>query len=255
MRMRAVGAAAVWLVAAPAFAQSPKAVTGPWTLTPNNVMCTNVPVAAKPVPRLVVRGPHNAEAALTATPGTDLIIVRSADDGLAPGQRYFTARIYGDERRFPRPGEGFGDIRLTGVVTVTAVDAVNAIARLDVACDSVEAGDFLEPFVETTLPSTATDLTIEPDFSDRAALLFGSDHRVLVGLGDIVSIDRGTLHGVVPGERYAFYRDKRNGLPLIYLGEAVVMTTGELTSKVMVTRSDASIEAGDIAVPRRVRDR
>jgi hypothetical protein len=70
----------------------------------------------------------------------------------------------------------------------------------------------------------------------------------------VVSFERGTAQGVVPGARFAVYRDKHLGLhpPLIHIGELVVLQVGEQTSKAMVTRSTDSIESGDIAVPRRL---
>jgi len=251
MRPYAVFAAALSLSAVPAFAQSPRDVTGPWTLTPNMVLCTDLPAVARPARRIVVKGAHHLDHFRSISPGGEMVIARSADDGLEPGKRYLTGRINGDERKFPRSGEGFGDVRLTGIVTIKAVDEVNAIGHVDFACDSIEIGDFLEPYATITLPTSAAADTVAPDFTDRASLLFGAEGRVMVGQGDVVSIDRGTLHGVVAGERYAVYRDTRNGLPLIYIGELVVLSTGELTSKVMVTRASGGIEMGDLAVPRR----
>jgi hypothetical protein len=66
-----------------------------------------------------------------------------------------------------------------------------------------------------------------------------------------MSIERGSLHGVVPGARYALYRDFRNGMPLVHVGEAVVLETAQQTSKVAITRLTDPIQSGDIAVPRR----
>lgn len=250
MRIHALCAAALSLAAVPAFAQS-RDVTGPWILTPEMVICTDLPVTTKPVPRVLVKGPHDLDQLIAMPPGGELIVARSADDGLAAGQRYFTARINGDEKRFPREGEGFGDVRVTGIVTVRAVDAINAVAHVDVACDSIEIGDFLEPYVELTLPASATSVDVPPDFADRGTVLFGSDGRTAVGRGHIISVDRGTLHGIANGARFAIYRDKRNGLPLVYLGEAVVLAAGEQASKVMITKANGAVESGDVAVPRR----
>jgi hypothetical protein len=250
MRIRVITCAAVWLAAAPVFAQSAD-VTGPRTLTPPMVMCTDLPAAAKPVPRLVIRGSHGTDGnARTAFTEGTVVISRTPDDGLAVGQRYIAQRLSGDPKKFPRPGEGFGDIRITGWVTVTAVDEFNALADIDFACDSIETGDFLETYAETVLPNAASD-PVTPDFSDRANILFGVDSRVLFGNGDVLSIDRGTLQGVVAGHRYAIYRDFRNGLPLTHLGEAVVLSVGEQTSKVVVTITRDGIQQGDVAVPRR----
>jgi hypothetical protein len=244
--------AALCAAAVPAFAQAPREVTGPWTLTPTMVLCTDLPVTAKPVPKSVIKGLHNVDPRLaTGYKGAPLIIGRTPDDGLAPGQKYLTARLHNGGRDFPRDGEGFGDLRITGAITITATDDVNAMAEVNLACDSIEPGDMLEPHVELSLPLSAGSSDIVPDFSDRAKVLFGSDNRSLVGLGGLVSIDRGTLHGTVPGTRYAIYRDNRNGMPLVHIGEAVVLVTGELSSKVMITKSLDGIESNDVAVPRR----
>jgi hypothetical protein len=243
--------AALCLAAIPAFAQAPREVTGPWTLTPNMVLCTDLPVTALPPFRSVIKGVHSADPRLAAGHrGVPLVIARTADDGLIPGQRYVTARPNGD-RKMPTEDGAFGDLRITGVVTIKATDEVNAMAEIDFACDAIEPGDFLEPHVELSLPNAAASSEVAPDFTDRAKILFGSDSRSLVGMGSIISVDRGTLHGVIPGARFAVYRDKRNGMPLIYLGEAVVLVTGELSSKVMITKAIDGIETNDVAVPRR----
>lgn len=249
MRIRVACAAALWLTAAPAFAQNPE-VTGPRTMTPPMVMCTDLPALTKPVPRLVVFGPHVTDGRTVATRGM-LVIKRLPDDGLAVGQRYFTQRIHGDPKAFPRPGEGYGDLRVTGWLTVRALDDVNALAEIDFACDSIENGDMLEPYSEPTIPTAPAALEV-PDFADRGSVLFGADNRGIFGDGDVLSIDRGTLHGVLPGARYAIYRDGRNGMPLVYVGEVVVLATGEQTSKAAVTKALDAIQTGDLAVPRRL---
>ncbi len=40
-------------------------------------------------------------------------------------------------------------------------------------------------------------------------------------------------------------------MPLMHIGEAVVLATSEQTSKVMVTRALDAIQSGDVVVPRR----
>lgn len=240
--------AALALAAAPVYAQSTD-VTGSLTLTAPMVMCTDMPVVTKPVPRLVIAGPHVTDGRTAMTAGL-IVINRTPDDGLAIGQRYTVQRLRSDPKRFPRPGEGYGDVRIGGLVTVRAIDENNALASVDFVCDSVETGDFLEPFVEVTLPTAAT-APMMPDFTDRAGLLFGNDNRVVFGTGDVFSIERGTINGVVAGQRYAIYRDFHNNLPLVYVGDVVVMSVSELTSKVVVTAAVDSIEPGDVAVPRR----
>jgi hypothetical protein len=253
MRNCVLSAAAMCFAAVPVFAQSPKEVSGPWTLTPTMVMCTDLPATVKPVAsNLVIKDAHTTDVRLASYPGSHVMIGRYPGDNFEIGQRFISSRIYGDPKMFPRPGEGFGDIRVSGVIRVIAINEWHARAVVELACDTVEAGDFLEPFVETALPSSAAAM-LKPDFDERGKILFGLDNRVLMGDGDVVSIDRGSAHGVVPGARFAIYRDKYfNGLPLIHIGEAVVMTVNEQSSKVAITKALDGIESGDTVVPRRL---
>ncbi len=250
--MRSVIALAVYTLAAasPLWAQTSTAVTGPRTLLPAHVSCTDLPAATLPVPTTYIKGGHNTDGHTRSTKGEVVVLNRTPDDGLQVGQRYFTRRLQGGPSRFPRQGEGFGSLRNSGWVTVTAVDDLNALAVIDFACDGLEPGDYLEPYVELVLPTTAEPLG-EPNFADRAKILFGADQRESFGDGDTFSIDRGTVHGVAAGARFAIYRDRKDGLPLVYVGDAVVMEQGELTSKVVLVRVKDIIAVGDVAVPRR----
>lgn len=269
MRIRVIATAVAALAAAPVYAQSID-VTGPRTLTGAMVTCTDLPITSKPVPRLIVAGPHTTDGRTAMNDGF-IVINRTPDDGLAIGQRYISQRLITDPKRFPRPGEGYGDLRVTGWVTVRAIDENNALASIDAVCDTVEIGDFLEPAIDLTLPTTAFP-RMYPDFNDRANIIFGADNRVLFGDGDVFSIDRGTAQGVQTGHRFAIYRDFQppsghkttmpasmtygsNGLPilpLVYMGDVVVLTVLEQTSKVVVTKAVDGIQVGDIVVPRRM---
>jgi len=279
MRISVLSAAALCLAAVPAFAQSPREVTGPWTLTPDMVTCTDLPILVKPIPRLIVKGPQSFDDRLAMATGQVIVIGRLPDDGLAVGQRYTASRLNRDAKYFPRPGEGYGGLRVTGFVTVTAINQWNALADVNFACDAIQPGDYLEPFVDTDLPRSAAE-NLYPDFNDRAQILFGADNRILVGEGDVVSIDRGSAQGVTVGARFAIYRDKLHTfinqpvvqsrgatrtmrsqksansvdeiLPLVYIGDVVVMSVSETTSKVIVTKSVEGIVAGDTVVPRKL---
>ena len=47
----------------------------------------------------------------------------------------------------------------------------------------------------------------EPDFGALGRVLAASEDRNTAGAGDFIVIDRGTDQGVVPGARFAVYRD------------------------------------------------
>src|SRR5687768_16677879 len=107
MRTRVMIFAVSALAAAPVYAQSPD-VTGPKTLTVPMVMCTDLPISTKPIPRLAIAGPHTTDGRTAMSDGL-VVINRFNNDGLAVGQRYIAQRLQTDEKRFPKPGEGYGD--------------------------------------------------------------------------------------------------------------------------------------------------
>ena len=249
MRIISFAAVAVVLAAGSISAQSPREVTGPRTLRPAHLDCTDLPVAVQPNPTLVVKAGHNTDGHHLMVTGDVVVVARVADDGLTVGQRYVARRLQAPAR-FPQPVEGLRAVHNAGWVTITAMDDLNALAIVDHACDGVEPGDYLEPYVEAVLPDAALSVG-EPQFDDRASVLFGQDRREIFADGDLFSIDRGTAHGVAAGARFAIYRDHRNGSPLVHVGEAVVMHPSELTSKAVLVRASGVVGIGDVAVPRR----
>ena len=252
-------ATAVLLWAVPASAQEPPLISvhtppttllGARTLTPWMVACTDVPVAAKPEPRLYIKGVHSIDVRWMASGGQEVMIGRLPNDGLAPGQRWAVRRLQGDPKAFPRQGEGFGAVRTAGWIVITAVNEWNARATVDLACDSINTGDYLDVYSEPALPTTAAEFLL-PDFDDRANVLEGTDGKGIFGDSDTLSINRGTAQGIVLGARYAFYRDRHDGMPLFHVGDGVVVELGELTSKVVVVRTNDAITLLDVAIPRR----
>src|SRR5262245_36253796 len=129
MRIRVVFAAVLSLAAVPAFAQSPRDVTGPWTTAPAYVAFTDVPVTTRPVPRLVVAAGHRPDNMEGLTNG-QLVIARSPDDGLAVGQKYVASRVTFERKLFSAPNEVV-PLRVHGYVTVVAIDDINALAQID----------------------------------------------------------------------------------------------------------------------------
>lgn len=222
-------------------------------MTPATVACTDLPILTAPVPRLVIKGSRVTDGRTLLARGGEVAIFRTADDGLAPGQRYVVRRLQNTVKDFSLVSDNltYGAVRTAGFVTVTAVDEHNALAIIDYACDVIQPGDYLEVYTEPTLPTVASPI-VRPDWSDRASILQGTDTRTVFGDGDTFSITRGTVNGVVAGARYAIYRDLRDGImPLIYLGDAVVMEVGETTSKVVLVTMTDVVTLSDVAIPRR----
>lgn len=262
MRRVLLTAAVLLAAAAPSRAQTPSPL-GPHTVLPAHILCAELPATAPPAVTLTIAGANRPDGRTALVKGDSVVINAGTADGLAVGQRYVARRLGMPARFFPKRGEGYGAIRTTGVIAVTAANETMAIGEVEFACDAVGPGDRLTPYEAPVVPAPAE--AGDPQFEDRAHVLFGSDTRSTVGDGEIFSIDRGSAHGVTPGARVAIYRDPGQRamtdaaayggpqpcLPLAYLGEAVVLEVQDTTAKVILVTTRDAVGTGDIAVLRR----
>jgi hypothetical protein len=217
---------------------------GPRTVTPAIIACTNLPTAVNTTATLRIIAPHSPDPNETASRGDLVVLNAGTPQGLMVGQRYFARRILPPLSREQMRAEDRGSIVTSGWLTVVAADQNSALARVDYACTTVQSGDYLEPYTEPTLPAAARD-DGRTNFSDLRRVLSGRDRREQFGAGDFLSIDRGSNHGVVGGARVAFYRDRRNGTPLVELGVGTVVEVSAEVSKVILDRSSNAVKSGD----------
>lgn len=240
------------LLAVPAAAQSPLIATvpplppvfGAKTIFPAMLACTDQPTAERPSSPLHVLAPHGPDLQLSSARHGIVVLDGGVPEGLMVGQRYFTRRLLPPASGSRISSAEPGSIRTTGWLTVIAADEHSALARIDYACLAVEAGDYLDPFVEAALPERVM-VEGRPDFSDLARVIFGVDRRETFGGGDVLSIDRGSAHGLALGTRVAFYRDRRNGTPLIETGAGIVVELASTSAKVVIDRARADVNRGD----------
>lgn len=231
-------------------AQTSAPVLGPRTLLPAQVLCTDLPVTAVPSQKVLVRSGHNPDGRLSLSEGDVAVLNGGTPQGLSTGQRYLVRRLRGGDKALNREGDGFGAVRTAGWLTITAADASSALGKIDFACDSIEPGDFLETFAEPALPERSAEMA-EPRFGDRAHVLFGADRRNNLGDGDLFSLDRGREQGVALGDRFAIYRDRHDGAPIVHVADAVVLELSDKTSKAVLVMVRDAVLTGDLAFLRR----
>jgi hypothetical protein len=208
----------------------------------------------------------------------DLVIVDAGTShGMQLGQQFFVRRsVTSHDTTAPAPRAGAtpgwrGFVRrnmtshggaapgarvvvTSGWMHIVAVNDNVSIATIDVACDGVLQGDYLEPYVEPATPSDAdrTDTSGTLDFSAPAHVLFGDYGRRTGGAGDLMVADIGQSQGATLGARFAVYRDMHQaGLPLAAVGEGIVVSVGSDTSLVRLTRAIDAVETGDLLIPRK----
>ncbi|HMF93500.1 MAG TPA: hypothetical protein VKE96_04365 [Vicinamibacterales bacterium] len=219
-----------------------------------------IAVACAPPPTFSAEPEHAQHVAGAQDPaprrifgGNDLLVLDSGTKaGLQPGQQFFVRRsnsfgTYRDQAH----GRG---AKTLGWVHVVAANEATAIAQIDHTCGDILSGDYLEPFVPPLVPAGAesTDVTGEPDFGELGRIVNGIEDRTTFGGGDFALIDRGSEQGVVPGQRFAIYRDPHTGgLPLVSVGEAIVISTSGSAALARITRSRDAVFEGDYVARRK----
>ncbi len=190
-----------------------------------------------------------------------LVIDGGTSSGVLLGQRFFVRR--GNRFGAGDPARTRG-ARTLGWIRVVAVNESTAIATVDHICAAIVKMDYLEPFVAPVLPAGADrdETPGEPDFTSLGRVLTGNEDRSTGGAGDFMLIDRGSDQGVMPGSRFAVYRDigsaamYRDGggavaVPLASVGEAIVITTSATIALTRITRARDAVITGDYVVPRK----
>ena len=193
----------------------------------------------EPVPRTLF-GPY------------DLLVIDSGlGSGLQLGQQFFVRR----QNQF---GTAYGEhaisARTLGWIRIVAVNQTTAVAAVEHICDGIMAMDYLEPFVAPAAPAEAEhDISGgEPDFSALSRVLAGNEDRRAVGIGEMMMIEAAPGSTLTPGTRLAVFRDVRiAAMPLVRVGDAVVVSVGPNVALARVTRALDAVQTGDYLAVRK----
>lgn len=183
-------------------------------------------------------------------PGDLLTINGGTDHGIEVGQEYYVRRVQTESsERVSRATPA--SIRTAGWIRVWAVDREMSLATVIHACDSLEVDDYLEPFVMPVVPAFSTERA-KPQRGNYGRILFGADQRRSFGKDDFFIVDRGSDHGVAPGDRFVIYRDKRVVDNFLFeLGEAVAVEVRSETSTLKATLARDAFTTGDYVAIRK----
>jgi hypothetical protein len=234
------------------------------------VSSTALPLSAQPIPRPIVMsagcspqvarssgdlptiiGGQDAEPRTLFGTRETVVVDAGSSKGIQAGRRFYVRRTI--VNRYENKSGQHAAVT-AGWLTITAANENTAFGRIDFACDGIQTGDYLQPFVPPALPPDVdrTNAAGAPDFSRPGRVMFGDRGRLTGGAGDFMLADFGQAGGAVPGARYAVYRNLGvDGLPLTAVGEVVLISVGENDSLFRLTQTRDAVIAGDLLIPRR----
>lgn len=195
-------------------------------------------------------------------PGDTLVISGGSNAGLETGQRYYVRR-----RMVTRGGleDLPATIHTAGWVQILGVDTTLATATVVHACDGFLLDDYLEPFTPPTIAARPMPGNT-PHYENMGHIMTGVMGQQNAGPGQVMTIDRGSNAGVVAGQRFLVFRDKRSvrvettgrskpfeemegRLPLVEVGQILVVAVRPDDSTAQVVVAKDAIITGDLIAP------
>jgi hypothetical protein len=237
------------LTALPASGQTLSANMSPLQLA---IACAPPPkLAPEPQDPIRVLGAQHAEPKTLLGEQDLLVLDGGFAKGLVVGQEFFVRRLNVDPGMY---GVQVWPIITSGWVSIIAVNNTTAIANVLRTCGPIHAGDYIEPFVRPEPPANLESVVTSGrlDFTSLGRVLFGREAHDNASVGEFVLIDQGVDNGFAPGAPIALYRDpEQQGMPLVAIGEAAVVSVGPTMSLVRVNQARTEVRTGDYVVPRR----
>jgi hypothetical protein len=221
-------------------------------LSPEVLSLACSPGATQEIPPMPLRitGGQDSFARRIYAPGDLVTINAGRNNGIEVGQEFFVRRLQIDNRQ-AISHESPATIRTTGWIKVYAIDDEMSLVTVTHACDTIEVGDYLEPFKLPVMPTVAKDRP-KPERDNYGKVLVGADRRKSFGKGDYLVINRGADFGIEVGSQFVLYRDKKQDENFLYaIGEGIATEVKPNMATVLVTLSLDAIESGDYVALRR----
>ncbi len=178
--------------------------------------------------------------------GERVTLTVSGDADVAVGQRYVVRR--------PMAFRGAPVAQHTiGQVAIIEASESRVVAQVEMTCEAVSVGDYLEPFVEATLPADIerNDASGALDDASTMTVSYGVDGHEMGGSRDFMLATAGSDSDVVAGARYAIFHTRRSmGDPNQPFAEAIVVSVFPGLSLLRITAASDAVVAGDRLVRR-----
>jgi hypothetical protein len=203
-------------------------------------------------------------------PNDPLIIGAGMKQGLRPGQEYFVRRVVKDQFSPMAAESVLKSIHTAGWVRIVDAQENVSVATVTEACDGVLLGDYLDPYVDTVMPTAAAGAAA-PDFTRPARLVLADERRQSGYPGMLMLMDRGSEDGVRAGQRVTIFRypvtdpgatsgayqmapaySTDTSGPILAVGEATVLSVRPKTSLVRIETASDAVYVGDLVAIHRI---
>ena len=194
-------------------------------------------------------GSEEKDRQIALSDGDIVYINKGSQDGIFPGDRYYTHRRL-DKVTHPLNREILGwHITRTGWLVILAAQEQTAIAEIVQPCIEIFVGDYLLPFEPVPVPllpaqEPAHRLTPETGRT-RGHIIVSLGGHLTLGQGLLVSVDLGEENGIIPGNVFTIFRYLYPGVQRKMLGELAILTVQERTSTAKIINSYDIIDIGD----------
>jgi hypothetical protein len=205
------------------------------------------PQAAFVPPMSTMRISRGADSPKTLFAAADRVLIDGGTaQGIKVGQVYFVRRAVSD--RFTNKISGgleVTSVHTAGWLRITDAQTDVATAVIAQACDGIAVGDYLEPFALPVVPAPIAGGA--PDYSAPGHIILGDDRRQMGSAGALMVLDRGSDHGLKPGQRMTIYRAAESGRgPGTPIGEATTMVVNAETALVRIDVCRDAVNVGDL---------
>jgi hypothetical protein len=215
----------------------------------------------------------------------DLVYInRGAGQGVKVGDEFLVMRpehdllhqnwFHGQTDLVRAMGQPWADV---GRIRVVHVDAKLSTAQIVFACDYMQRGDVIRPFVERPAPALKPNATIVDPFAPATGktgmIVITKAFGQMAGGNDVVYVNLGSSHGVQVGSYLRIFRHQGQhneiayqspgmvdhvygygsspvrytweGLPREILGEGIVVRVSNNTATLLITATRHEIFVGD----------
>jgi hypothetical protein len=232
------------LLCAVAGAQEPK--TARLSGLPRDIACAPSSPLTRPTSALKVASGRGDRKTLFGN-GDTVVISGGTAQGLRAGDEFYARRVVGDEfTQAVRGGVVPISVHTGGMLQIVETKADVSVGVVTYGCDGIIEGDYLEPFAPEPLPPGTIGST--PDFASPGHVIMGDDRRQMAGAGDFVVIDRGSDHGMRPGQQVTIFRQTlSDGTgPVATIGTAIAYMVQPQRSVARLDRSVDAVYIGDL---------